>query len=146
GARGGVAGDDTLATSDPHVWAIGEVAAHRGGRPYGLVSPGYRQAEVVAARVGGGTASFEGADTSTKLKLLGVDVASAGDGFATTEGAEEISYADPVAGIYKKLVVSGGGRRILGGMLVGDAGAYDSMLAYVRNALPAPERPERLIL
>jgi len=146
GERGGVAVDDTLATSDPHVWAIGEVAAHRGGRPYGLVSPGYRQAEVVADRLGGGTATFEGADTSTKLKLLGVDVASVGDGFATTEGAEEISYADPVAGVYKKLVVSGDGRRILGGMLVGDAGAYDSMLAYVRNGVPAPERPERLIL
>jgi nitrite reductase (NADH) large subunit len=146
GARGGVAVDDTLATSDPHVWAIGEVAAHRGGRPYGLVSPCYRQAEVVADRLAGGTATFEAADTSTKLKLLGVDVASVGDGFAATEGAEAISYADPVAGIYKKLVVSSDGRRILGGMLVGDAGAYDSVLAYVRNGLPAPERPERLIL
>ncbi|HEY7072547.1 MAG TPA: nitrite reductase large subunit NirB [Acidimicrobiales bacterium] len=146
GERGGVAVDDTLATSDPHVWAIGEVAAHRGGRPYGLVGPGYRQAEVVADRLAGGTATFEGADTSTKLKLLGVDVASVGDGFATFEGAEEISYADPVAGIYKKLVVSADGRRILGGMLVGDAGAYDSVLAYVRNGLPAPDRPERLIL
>jgi len=146
GDRGGVAVDDTLATSDPRVWAIGEVAAHRGGRPYGLVSPGYRQAEVVADRLAGGTATFEGADTSTKLKLLGVDVACVGDGFATTDGAEEISYADPVTGVYKKLVLSADGRRILGGMLVGDAGAYDSVLSYVRNDLPAPDRPERLIL
>jgi nitrite reductase (NADH) large subunit len=146
GARGGVAVDDTLATSDPHVWAIGEVAAHRGGRPYGLVGPGYRQAEVLADRLAGGTTTFEGADTSTKLKLLGVDVACVGDGFATTEGAEEISYADPVSGVYRKLVLSADGSRILGGMLVGDAGAYDSVLSYVRNDLPAPDHPERLIL
>jgi nitrite reductase (NADH) large subunit len=146
GERGGVTVDDTLATSGPHVWAIGEVAAHRGGRPYGLVSPGYRQAEVVADRLAGGTATFEGADTSTKLKLLGVDVACVGDGFAATEGAEEISYADPVNGVYQKLVLSADGTRILGGMLVGDAGAYDSVLSYVRNDLPAPARPERLIL
>jgi nitrite reductase (NADH) large subunit len=146
GERGGVAVDDTLATSDPHVRAIGEVAAHRGGRPYGLLSPGYRQAEVVADRLAGGTVTFEGADTSTRLKLLGVAVASVGDGFATSEGAEEISFVDPVAGVYKKLVLSADGRRVLGGMLVGDAAAYDSVLAYMRNGLPAPARPERLIL
>ena len=123
GDRGGVAVDDTLVTSDPHVSAIGEVAAHRGGRPYGLVAPGYRQADVVADRLAGREAAFTGADTSTKLKLLGVDVASVGDCFAVTEGAEEIVYTDPVAGVYKKLVVSGDGTRILGGVLVGDASA-----------------------
>jgi nitrite reductase (NADH) large subunit len=146
GERGGVSVDDMLATSDPHVWAIGEVAAHRGGRPYGLVAPGYRQAEVVADRLAGGDATFTGADTSTKLKLLGADVASVGDCFAATPGAEEVTFADPVAGVYKKLVVSADGSRVLGGILVGDAAAYGTVLQYVTNGLPAPERPERLIL
>ncbi len=146
GDRGGVAVDDTLLTSDPHISAIGEVAAHRGGRPYGLVAPGYRQADVVAQRLAGGTATFEGADMSTKLKLLGVDVASVGDCFARTPGADEIVYSDPVAGVYKKLVLSGDGTRILGGILVGDAGAYGSVLQYVRSDVAAPANPERLIL
>jgi nitrite reductase (NADH) large subunit len=145
GERGGVAVDDTLATSDPRVRAIGEVAAHRGGRPYGLVAPGYRQAEVVADRLAGGDATFGGADTSTKLKLLGVDVASVGDCFAATPGAEEITYADPLAGIYKKLVLSADGTRVLGGILVGDAAAYGTILQYVTNGLPAPSDPERLV-
>ncbi|HET6949328.1 MAG TPA: nitrite reductase large subunit NirB [Acidimicrobiales bacterium] len=146
GERGGVAVDDTLATSDPHISAIGEVAAHRGGRPYGLVSPGYQQADHLATRLAGGTAAFTGADTSTKLKLLGVDVASLGDCFAMSDGAEEITWSDPVAGVYKKLVVSADGTRILGGILVGDAEAYGALLPYVRGGLPAPASPERLIL
>jgi nitrite reductase (NADH) large subunit len=146
GERGGVAVDDTLATSAAGVWAIGEVAAHRGGRPYGLVAPGYRQAETVADRLAGGNATFTGADTSTKLKLLGVDVASLGDAFAATPGAEELTYADPRAGVYKKLVLSADGTRLLGGILVGDTAAYRALLPYVADGLPAPDRPERLIL
>jgi nitrite reductase (NADH) large subunit len=146
GERGGVAVDDVLLTSDPHISAIGEVAAHRGGRPYGLVAPGYQQADVVADRLAGMPATFTGADTSTKLKLLGVDVASVGDGFAQTPGAEEIVYSDPVAGVYQKLVLSADGTRVLGGILVGDAAAYATLLQYVRNDIPAPARPERLVL
>ena len=146
GERGGVAVDDTLLTSDPHISAIGEVAAHRGGRPYGLVAPGYQQAVVVAERLAGRTAAFEGADMSTRLKLLGVDVASVGDCFAQAADAEEIVFSDPVAGVYRKLVVSGDGTRILGGILVGDAAAYSSVLQYVRSEIAAPANPERLIL
>ncbi|HEV7763025.1 MAG TPA: nitrite reductase large subunit NirB, partial [Acidimicrobiales bacterium] len=154
GERGGVRVDDGCATSDPHVWAIGECAAHRGGRPYGLVAPGYQMAEVLARRLAGegdnddngDAAAFTTPDLSTKLKLLGVDVASVGDAFAQTEGADEIVYADPVAGVYKKLVLSADHSRVLGGMLVGDAGAYGTLLQLVRNDLPAPASPERLIL
>ena len=146
GERGGVAVDDALLTSDPHISAIGEVAAHRGGRPYGLVAPGYRQADAVAERLAGRDGTFEGADMSTKLKLLGVDVASVGDCFAETSGAEEIVFSDPVAGTYKKLVLSGDGTRILGGILVGDAEAYNSILQYVRSDIAAPAEPGRLIL
>ena len=83
--RGGVLVDERCRTSDPHVWAIGECAAP-GGRMYGLVAPGYAMAEVVVDALLGGPGAFTGADMSTKLKLLGVDVASFGDAHAATAG------------------------------------------------------------
>ena len=77
GARGGIVVDNACRTSDPDIYAIGECAAID-GTVYGLVAPGYAMAEVVADRLLGGESTFPGADTSTKLKLLGVDVASFG--------------------------------------------------------------------
>jgi nitrite reductase (NADH) large subunit len=136
GERGGVLVDDGCRTADEHIWAIGECAAV-GGRCYGLVAPGYAMAEVVADRLLGGTATFPGADTSTKLKLLGVDVASFGDAHAKAEGALEVIHNDPVAGRYAKLVVSDDARTLLGGVLVGDAELYGTLRALVGAALPA---------
>jgi nitrite reductase (NADH) large subunit len=156
GERGGVRVDDGCATSDPHVWAIGECAAHGGGRPYGLVAPGYQMANVLADRLAGeDAATFTAPDLSTKLKLLGVDVASVGDAFGHTGdpeggagggGTDELVFADPVAGVYKKLVLSADHTKVLGGMLVGDAGAYATLLQLVRSDAAAPKNPERLIL
>jgi nitrite reductase (NADH) large subunit len=126
GERGGVVVDDSCATVAPDVYAIGEVASIQ-GRTWGLVGPGNTMAEVVVDRLLGGQATFPGADTSTKLKLLGVDVASFGDAFAEAPGSLEVVYADPVAGVYKKLVMSDDAKTLLGGVLVGDAGAYASL-------------------
>src|SRR6185436_11467548 len=83
GERGGIVIDDQCRTSDPDVYAIGECALHE-GRTYGLVAPGYRMADAVASQLAGGDERFAGADMSTKLKLMGVDVASFGDAFART--------------------------------------------------------------
>lgn len=143
--RGGVLVDDQCRTSDPHVWAVGECAAP-GGRMYGLVAPGYAMAEVVVDALLGGAGAFTGADMSTKLKLMGVDVASFGDAFATREGALELVLADAVAGVYKKLVVSEDGRRLLGGILVGDASAYGVLRPMVSSGIELPDNPEELIL
>jgi len=143
--RGGVLVDQQCRTSDPQVWAIGECAAPA-GKMYGLVAPGYAMAEVVVDAILGGPGTFEGADMSTKLKLLGVDVASFGDAFATSEGALELVFADAVAGIYKKLVVSEDGTRLLGGILVGDASAYGILRPMVSSGIPLPANPEELIL
>ena len=143
--RGGVLVDERCRTSDPHVWAIGECAAPA-GRMYGLVAPGYAMAEVVVDALLDGPGRFTGADMSTKLKLLGVDVASFGDAFATSEGALELVLADAVAGIYKKLVVSEDGRRLLGGILVGDAEAYGVLRPMVASGIALPDNPEELIL
>ncbi|MFN2533786.1 MAG: FAD-dependent oxidoreductase, partial [Pseudonocardiaceae bacterium] len=136
GERGGVLVDASCRTSDEEIWAIGECAAVE-GHCYGLVAPGYAMAEVVADRLLGGNATFPGADTSTKLKLLGVDVASFGDAHAHAEGALEVIHNDPVAGRYAKLVVSDDARTLLGGVLVGDAEAYGTLRALVGAALPA---------
>ena len=126
GPRGGVLVDEGCRTADERVFAVGEVACIE-GRCLGLVAPGYSMAEIVVDRLLGGDATFPGADLSTKLKLLGVDVASFGDAFAQSPGALEIVHADPVAGTYKKLVLSDDARVLLGGILVGDASAYASL-------------------
>ena len=145
GERGGVVVDEACRTADPAVYAIGECAL-AAGRVYGLVAPGYAMAEVVADRLLGGAAVFTGADMSTKLKLLGVDVASFGDAFATTPGALPIAFADQVAKVYKKLVLSDDAHRVLGGVLVGDASAYGTLRALVGADTPLPDDPARLIL
>ncbi|KRE38095.1 nitrite reductase [Janibacter sp. Soil728] len=134
GERGGVVVDDACATADPAIWAIGEVACI-GGRCLGLVAPGYTMAEIVADRLLGGSGTFPGADLSTKLKLLGVDVASFGDAFAQEPGALEVVISDPVAGVYKKLVMSDDARTLRGGILVGDASAYSSLRPRVGREL-----------
>ncbi|MGP4028059.1 nitrite reductase large subunit NirB [Actinomadura sp. 3N407] len=142
GERGGIVVDASCRTEDPAVWAIGECALVDGA-VYGLVGPCFSMAEVVADRLlpDAGTAVFAGADTSTKLKLMGVDVASFGDPFAGPEGALGVTYTDPVAGVYKKLVVSDDARTLLGGVLVGDAESYGTLRAYVGGTLPgAPEQ------
>jgi nitrite reductase (NADH) large subunit len=135
GERGGIVVDEGCRTSDEHVYAIGECAL-LDGKVYGLVAPGYAMAEVVADRLLGGTASFPGADTSTKLKLLGVDVASFGDAHASTEGALEVVFNNAVAGTYSKLVVSDDASTLLGGVLVGDAAAYATLRPMVGRKLP----------
>jgi len=135
GQRGGIVVDDGCRTSDPGIYAIGECACI-GGRVYGLVAPGYAMAEVLADRLTGGSASFTEADTSTKLKLLGVDVASFGDALASADGALEVTVNDPVARSYSKLVVSGDAKTLLGGVLVGDATRYGVLRPLVGRRLP----------
>ncbi|WP_050761877.1 nitrite reductase large subunit NirB [Beutenbergia cavernae] len=135
GERGGAVVDDACRTSAPHVWAVGEVACID-GRCLGLVAPGYAMAEVVADRLLGGAATFPGADTATKLKLQGVDVASFGDAFASTPGSMELVHADPAAGVYSKLVLSDDARTLLGGVFVGDVSPYASLRPMVGSELP----------
>lgn len=143
--RGGILVDEQCRTSDAQIFAIGECAAP-GGKMYGLVAPGYAMAEVVVDALLEGPGAFTGADMSTKLKLLGVDVASFGDAFAATDGALELVYSDAVAGIYKKLVISEDGTRLLGGILVGDASAYGVLRPLVASGIALPANPESLIL
>ncbi|GIG59362.1 nitrite reductase large subunit [Longispora fulva] len=131
GERGGFLVDPTCLTSDPAVWAIGECAAVD-GVTYGLVAPGYAMAEVVADRLTGGSSTLDTPDMSTKLKLLGVDVAS----FGATTGPLDVVYNDPATGVYAKLVLTDDAQTLLGGILVGDASAYPALRASVGGPLP----------
>ncbi|MFJ9408180.1 nitrite reductase large subunit NirB [Streptomyces sp. NPDC101393] len=144
GERGGIGVDEQCRTSDPDVYAIGECALASDGRVYGLVAPGYDMARTAADTIAGRTGTaFTGADLSTKLKLLGVDVASFGDAHGTTEGCLDVVYADSRSGVYKKLVIGSEGE-LLGGVLVGDAEAY-GMLRPLTGSIP-PLAPEQLVL
>ena len=147
GDRGGVVVDSGLRTSDPDICAIGECALV-GGMVYGLVGPGFAMADALAARLRGEHGEFTGADLSTKLKLLGVEVASFGDAFADTitdATAHAVVFEDRVRGVYQKLVISADGGRLLGGILVGDATPYPSLLDTVRTGGAVPERPHELL-
>ncbi len=144
--RGGVAVDDYCRSSDEHIYAIGECAAWNGS-VFGLVAPGYQMARIAAAALcGQAPQPFAGADLSTKLKLLGVDVGSIGDAHGATPGARSYRYIDEAGAGYRRLVVSADGKRVLGAVLVGDNSYYDTLLQYVQNGIAPPADPASLIL
>ncbi len=146
GPRGGIAINNRCQTSDPDVYAIGECALWN-GQVFGLVAPGYDMARVAARHIAGDSAAeFTGADMSTKLKLMGVDVASIGDPHAKAEGARSYQFTDERKQVYKKIVVSDCGKYLLGGVMVGDAGEYGTLLQMMLNKIELPEAPEFLIL
>ncbi|PPE75794.1 nitrite reductase (NAD(P)H) [Solimonas fluminis] len=145
GERGGIVIDNFCRTLDPDVYAIGECALWS-GRIFGLVAPGYDMARVAAKHLLGQVAEFTGADMSTKLKLMGVDVASIGDAMGNTPGSRVYQFNDERKQVYKKLVVSEDGKYLLGGVLVGDAEEYGTLLQMMLNKMELPESPEFLIL
>ncbi|SFC63538.1 nitrite reductase (NADH) large subunit [Pseudomonas citronellolis] len=146
GPRGGVAIDGRCLTGDPDIFAIGECAAWNGSI-FGLVAPGYQMARTVAATLCGEQAEpFMGADMSTKLKLLGVDVGSIGDAQGALPGARSYRFIDEASSSYRRLVVSADGKQALGAVLVGDNSYYDTLLQYVQNGIPLPADPSSLIL
>ncbi|MET3859122.1 nitrite reductase (NADH) large subunit [Dietzia sp. 2505] len=136
--RGGILTDLGCRTSDPNIYAIGECAAID-GTCYGLVGPGYTSAEVAASTILSGEGEFTGADLSTKLKLLGVDMASFGDAHGVTPGCLEVVVNDPVAGTYSKLVMSDDAQTLLGGVFVGDSGPYSLLKPLVGRTLPSAD-------
>jgi len=147
GERGGIEIDYHCRTSDSDIYAIGECALY-GNMIYGLVAPGYRMAEVAVQQFSDleEKPSFKGADMSTKLKLLGVDVGSIGDAHGRTSGAITYVFSDEKIEVYKRLVVSEDGKRLLGAVLVGDCADYDTLLQYYLNDIDLPGSPESMIL
>lgn len=148
GERGGIVVNDACQTNDPNIFAIGECALWE-QKIFGLVAPGYQMARVACSSLLGEQAgkiqTFTGADMSTKLKLLGVDVASIGDAQMMTQGAQEMVLQDTVAGSYKKLVVNEKGDQLLGAILVGDNTDYDVLLQCYLNNTPLPDHAAHLL-
>ncbi len=146
GERGGVVVNAELKTSDPSIYAIGEVASVN-GFVYGLVAPGYEMAECLAHNLCNSQSpaeTYTGSDLSTKLKLIGVEVASFGDALGESDHLP-IVFRSERAGTYKKLVLSPDGKRLMGGILVGDASTYGNLLSLYLNGIELPAEPEALI-
>lgn len=145
GERGGIEIDYYCRTSNKDIFAIGECALW-GGKILGLVAPGYRMAEVAVAQIAGEKKIFQGADMSTKLKLLGVEVGSIGDALSNTPGSMQYVYSDAQNEVYKSLIVNEDNTKLLGAVLVGDTSDYDSLLQYYLNRIDLPPNPDDLIL
>ncbi len=144
--RGGIVVDERCRTNVADVYAVGECAL-AAGRVWGLVAPGYAMAEAVVAQLAGGEGSFTGFDEATKLKLLGVDVASFGDAFATSDGALGLVYWNPFDGVYRKLVVTDDAKRVLGGILVGDADDFGTLRQMAAARMEIPQgKPDILLV
>lgn len=145
GSRGGIIVNEKMQTNDPSIFAIGECALFE-NMIYGLVAPGYEMADVVVSQLIGGEKSFHAFDMSTKLKLIGVDVASFGDAFVTEPECRTIIFEDTHKGVYKRINISNDGKYLLGGILIGEAEAYNMLLQTVNNNIILPPNPEDLIL
>ncbi|MDQ6813834.1 MAG: nitrite reductase large subunit NirB [Bacteroidota bacterium] len=152
GQRGGIVVNDKLQTSDECIYAIGECALHK-GMIYGLVAPGYEMAQVVVDNIyslsNNGFLTervFTGYDMSTKLKLIGVDVASFGDPFVAVSKCRTVVFEDTMKGIYKRINISPDGKYLLGGILIGDADAYNMLLQTTKNKIALPPEPQDVIL
>jgi len=145
GPRGGIIVNNKLQTSDPCIYAIGECALFQ-GMIYGLVAPGYEMADIVASQLTGTDKEFTDFDMSTKLKLLGVDVASFGDAMGMDNECKTVVFEDKIRGIYKRLNVSMDGKFLLGGILVGDASAYNMLLQTYKNSMLLPSDIEEIFM
>ena len=147
GVRGGIIVNNKMQTSDPEIYAIGEVALLN-NMIYGLVAPGYDMAEVAVSQILGDkeVVMGEDIDMSTKLKLIGVDVASYGEPFMPVEKGYSIIYENKTKNLYKRINVSHDGKKLLGGILIGDASDYNMFHQIYLNGLPIPEDAEELII
>ncbi|OYX24986.1 MAG: nitrite reductase (NAD(P)H) [Flavobacteriales bacterium 32-35-8] len=147
GVRGGILVNNKMQTSDPEIYAIGEVALLN-NMIYGLVAPGYDMAEVAVNQILGYNEIVMPTeiDMSTKLKLIGVDVASYGEPYMPIEKGYSIIYENKTKNLYKRINISHDGKKLLGGILIGDASDYNMFHQIYLNNLAIPEDAEELII
>ena len=145
GDRGGIVVNEHMLTSDEDIYAIGECALYQ-NMIYGLVAPGYEMADAAIAHLTAEEKTFKGADMSTKLKLIGVDVASFGDALGATEVSRAIVFKDNAKGLYKRINIDEKGKKLLGGILIGDVEQYSMLLQTTLLGMAIPPQPEDLIL
>ena len=137
----GIHVDDQMVTSDPSIFALGECVEHNGAI-FGLVAPLYDQAKVLAKTLMGEPATFVNKEVSTKLKVTGCDLFSAGD-FAEAANREDIVFRDPARGVYKRLVLEG--NRIVGAVMYGDTGDGAWFYNHIKDGTDVAEMRDTLI-
>lgn len=147
GVRGGIVVDNRMLTSDDSIYAIGEIALYN-QMIYGLVAPGYDMAGVAVDQILGNQESLmpDDIDMSTKLKLIGVDVASFGEPFMPASKGHSVIFENKTQHLYKRINVSLDGKSLLGGILVGDASDYNMLHQMYLNGMAIPEDAAQLIL
>ena len=146
GARGGIVVDNRMRTSDKNIFAIGEVALYN-QMIYGLVAPGYDMATIAVNQIlGEDSMMAENIDMSTKLKLIGVDVASFGEPFMPASKGHSVIFENKTQHLYKRINVSLDGKKLLGGILIGDATDYNMLHQVYLNEMAIPEDAAQLIL
>ena len=146
GARGGIVVDNRMRTSDKSIFAIGEVALYN-QMIYGLVAPGYDMATIAVNQIlGEDRMMAENIDMSTKLKLIGVDVASFGEPFMPASKGHSVIFENKTQHLYKRINVSLDGKKLLGGILIGDATDYNMLHQVYLNEMAIPEDAAQLIL
>jgi nitrite reductase (NADH) large subunit len=138
----GIVVNDYMETSDPNIFAVGECVEHN-GQVFGLVAPLLEQGKVLAATITGNKEpTFTGWTPAAKLKVMGVDVFSAGE-FLETEGTEVVRYEDPTLGVYKKLLVKD--NRLAGVVLVGDGSDSNRYMDWLRTNADLIARRKNLL-
>ena len=140
----GIVVDDDLSCSMAGIFAVGECAQHR-GRVYGLVAPIWEQTRLLADRLTGRNpdALYCGSKLSTKLKVMGVDLAVMGDKEPVAEDDEVVSYCEPSRGIYKKLIIRG--EQLAGAIVIGDGAVVPSLLQTFSEGTPLTENRAELL-
>ena len=142
----GVLVDDSLRTSDPHIYALGECAQHRGS-VYGLVAPAWEQADVLADVLTRTPSTYAGSRLVARLKAMDLEVAAMGetgpDVQDEQDGLEVLQYADPVRHVYKKVVVRHG--VVTGAILVGDLSTVGPVTQAFDRASPLPDDRRHLL-
>ncbi|WP_415919542.1 nitrite reductase large subunit NirB [Tateyamaria sp. SN6-1] len=137
----GIHVDDQMCTSDADIYAVGECVEHDGA-VFGLVAPLYDQAKVLAQTLTGESAQFVQKSISTKLKVTGCDLFSAGD-FADSDAREDIVFRDPSRGVYKRLVIEGD--KLVGAVMYGDTADGNWFFQLIKDETPIEEMRETLI-
>src|SRR5215831_12677262 len=142
--RGIVVGDDLASVDDSHIYALGECAQHR-GQTYGLVAPAWEQGQILADRLSrtAADAIYAGSSTSTKLKIMGVDLVVLGRKEPSDDKDEVVTYADARRGIYKKIIVREG--RVAGAILLGDSSTAPVLLQAFHQGETVPDNPAELL-
>ncbi|MDF7822558.1 FAD-dependent oxidoreductase [Pontiellaceae bacterium B12227] len=144
GSRGGIAINNSVQTSDPDIYAIGECASYN-NTLFGLVAPGYAMAEAAAAHLGDINKTFEPKTPASRLKLLDLQVGSIGETHLTMDEVDFVYEMDLDQGVYKKLLISKDWKKLIGAVLVGEISEFEKIRKTLDSGGDLPPTPHDLL-